>query len=191
MPVATYRVRRIPKDPEPEPLHEYSSTQVSLSGLPVEILRKMQHSIQPADIGPEGLEEQPHVTVKFGLHFQTPSAKLRAALKTFGPVTLTLGKTSLFKNEDADVLKVDVESDDLRRLNKLISRLVPTFDTHPKYIPHMTVGYLRPGRGAKYAGDKSLDGQKLTFNSIVFSGKRGHRETLPLGAASPGPYRVR
>lgn len=188
---ATYRARRAIKDPEPEPLHEYSSTQVQLAGRPVEILRKVQHAIQPSDIGPEGLEEHPHVTVKFGLHFQTPSVKLRQALKTFGPVTITLGKTSLFKNDDADVLKVDVDSPDLHKLNKLISRLVPTFDTHPKYIPHLTIGYLRRGRGAKYAGDKSLDGQKLTFDSIVFSGKRGHRETLALGPASPGPYRVR
>lgn len=188
---ATYRARRIQRDPEPEPLHEYSSTQVALSGRPVEILRKMQHAIQSGDVGNEGLENEPHVTIKFGLHFQTPSVKLRQALRTFGPVTLTLGKTSLFKNDDADVLKVDVDSPDLHKLNKLIARLVPTFDTHPKYIPHMTVGYLRPGRGAKYVGDKSLDGQKLTFDSIVFSGRRGHREVIPLGPASPGPYRVR
>lgn len=188
---ATYRARRAIKDPEPEPLHEFSSTQVQLSGRPVEIIRKMQHSIQPADIGSEGLEEYPHVTIKYGLHFQTPSVKLRQALKTFGPVTVTLGKTSLFKNGDADVLKVDVDSPDLHRLNKLISRLVPTFDTFPKYVPHLTIGYLRPGRGAKYAADKSLEGQKLTFDSIVFSGKKGHRETLPLGHVMPGPYRVR
>ncbi len=190
MPV-TYRARRVVKDPEPEPLHEYSSTQVQLVGRPVEIVRKMQSAIQRTDIGTEGLEERPHITVKFGLHFQTPSAKLRAALKTFGPVTLTLGKTSLFKNEDADVLKVDVDSPDLHRLNKVISRVVPTFDTYPKYVPHLTIGYLRPGRGTKYAGDKSLEGQKLTFHSIVFSGKKGHRETIPLGPAPPGPYRVR
>lgn len=188
---ALYRARRAIKDPVQEPLHEYSSTQVQLIGRPVEIVRKMQNGIQPSDIGPEGLEEHPHITVKFGLHFQTPSVKLRQALKTFGPVTVMLGKTSLFKNDDADVLKVDVDSPDLQRLNKLISRLVPTFDTHPKYIPHLTIGYLRPGRGGKYAGDKSLDGQKLTFESIVFSGKRGHRETLPLGHAMSGLYRVR
>lgn len=187
----SYRARKVMKDPEPEPLHEYSSTQVQLAGGPVEIVRRMQNAIQATDIGPEGLEEEPHVTVKFGLHFQTPSVKLRQALKTFGPVTVTLGKTSLFRNDDADVLKVDVDSPDLHRLNKLISRLVPTFDTHPKYIPHLTIGYLRPGRGTKYAGDKSLDGQKLTFNSIVFSGKRGHREPMPLGPATAGPYRVR
>lgn len=185
-----YRARKPPQKPT-GPLHEYSSTQLQIAGRPGEILRKIQCNVQPRDIGTEGVEENPHITVKYGLHFQTPSAKLRQALKTFGPITVTLGKTSLFKNDDADVLKVDVDSPDLHRLNRLIARIVPTFDSHPVYKPHMTVAYLHPGRGEKYAGDKSLEGQKMTFDALQFSGRRGHREVLPLSAPAPGPYRVR
>jgi len=178
------------KDPEPEPVHKFSSTQVNLTGRPAEMVRKLQTRILPADVGTEGLEDEPHCTVFYGIHFVSPTMKLRNAVKSFGPVTITLGKTSLFSNDDADVLKVDVNSPDLHRLNSLISRVVPTHDTHPSYIPHAKLAYLKPGRGKKYAGDKSLEGQKLTFRSILFSGKKNHREELPLTSDTP-KYRAR
>lgn len=169
------------RDPEPEPLqHKFSSTQVEIVGRSAEVMKKLAREITPADLGEEGREDIPHVTVKYGVHFQTPSRRLRDALRRVGPVTITFGKTSLFENEDADVLKVDIVSPDLRRLNKLISRLLPTNDTHPIYMPHATLAYLKPGRGKKYSGNGALSGQKQEFDSIVFSGKRGHREVLPL-----------
>lgn len=191
LPMPSYRARPAKPTPNPEALHEFSSTHVQVTGRPVEILRKMQKAIQPSDIGAEGLETDPHITARYGLHFQTPSVRLRQALKAFGPVHAVLGQTSLFENDDADVRKVNVDSPDLHRLNRLISRLMPVKDGHPRYIPHLTVAYLKPGKGAKYEKDKALSGTELTFHSVVFSGKRGHKETLPLGAAAPGPYRVR
>lgn len=182
---------RAPKDPEPEPTHEFSSTQVQITGRPAEILKKMAARISPADIGAEGIEHESHVTVKWGLHFQTPSKRLREVLKDFGPVSLTFGKTSLFSNEDADVLKVDITSPDLHRLNKLISRVIPTHDTHPTYVPHATIAYLKPGKGKRYVGDAALVGQRVTADFVTFSGRKGHREKLALGHPAPAPYRVR
>lgn len=185
------RIYGLKKDPEPEPAHEYSSTQVQITGRPAELMAKLARSIPDADLSSDGREKESHVTVKWGLHFQTPSMRLRAALKDFGPVELTLGKTSLFENADGDVLKVEVDSPDLHRLNKLISRVVPTHSTHPTYIPHATIAYLKRGRGKKYAGDKSVAGTKIHVDSVTFSGKKGKREVLPLGHPRPAPYRVR
>lgn len=175
----------------------------TVTGRAADIARKMQASVQKSDLNPEeggafggatandGLEHDLHITSRWGLHFQTPSVKLRQALKAFGPIRADLGKTSLFHSKEGDVLKVDVTSPDLHRLYKLIGKLVPVHTTFPVYVPHMTLAYLKPGRGKKYAGEKALVGQKLTFTSLVFSGKKGHRETIPLGAAPDGPYRVR
>lgn len=175
---------------KPEAAHEYSCLMVSLRGDAASALQKMANAIPSKDLAADGIETEPHITCRFGLHFQTPSAKLKAALKDFGPITLTLGKTSLFENDDADVLKVDVDSPDLHRLYQLIGRVVPTHTTHPDYRPHATIGYLRKGKGKKYAGDKALVGQKLTFDSVLFSGKKGTRISLPLGAQK-GYKRVR
>ena len=200
--IIPYRVRRPKRDPEPEPRHDFSSVQVQIVGRPSQIMGKIARSIRDSDLNKEeghsyggatasdGREYDHHVTVKWGLHFQSPTARLRAALASFGPIEATLGKTSLFTNPDADVLKVDVDSQDLHRLNKLISSLVPTHDTHPTYIPHATIAYLKPGRGKKYSGGAELVGQKMTFSSVVFSGKKGKKETLPLVTAAP-VYRVR
>ena len=190
-PEVSYRVRA--KKPSVSAvLHDYSSTQVNIPpGRAADILRKMQASIQPSDLGPDGKESDLHITAKYGLHFQTPTKRLREALSTFGSVTATLGKTSLFKNKDADVLKVDVDSPDLHRLNRLISKLSPTNDTHPNYIPHLTLAYLKPGRGKKYEGESGLAGQKITFDVLVFSGKQGHIESIPLSPQGPTVYRVR
>lgn len=187
----SFRARKRPSaDDEPEPQHEYSSLQVQVTGRPAEIARKLSESIPERDIGPEGREAETHITARWGLHFMTPSQRLRDSLRQFGPITATLGKTSLFSNPDADVLKVDVQSEDLHRLYKLIGRLVPVHTTHPTYKPHLTIAYLKPGRGAKYAGNTALSGQKLTFDSLVFSGKKGKRETIPLVSKAP-VFRVR
>lgn len=186
----------IPRDPEPEPVvHEFSSTQLEITGHPAEIMKKMTTQIDMKDLRPEdgaahsgptandGIEHDPHITCRWGLHFQTPSMKLRNALKAFGPISISFGKTSLFSNPEYDVLKLDVSSPDLQRLYKVIGRLVPTHETFPVYRPHATLAYLKPGRGKKYAGDAALNGQKVNFDSILFTGKRGHREVLPLTGA--------
>ena len=179
------------KDPEPEPVHKFSSTQVNLTGRPAEMVRKLQTRILPADVGTEGLEDEPHCTVFYGIHFVSPTMKLRNAVKSFGPVTITLGKTSLFSNDDADVLKIDVDSPDLHRLHAMIKRLLPTEEKYPNYIPHVTLGYLKKGRGKKYAGDTAMQGQRLQFNDVLFSGRKGYRENLPLGPAAMVPYRAK
>jgi len=68
-------------------------------------------------------------------------------------------------------VKLDVDSPDLRRLNKKIAAREHT-DTHGTYEPHITLAYVKPGLGEKYAGKATaLTGQELTLNSIVFSGK--------------------
>lgn len=191
------------KDDEPEPAHEYSSLQVQITGQPATAIRKMGDAIPDKDLQadegssyggasvPDGREHEPHITCRWGLHFQTPTKRLRNAIKDFGPIQITFGKTSLFTGDKADVLKVDIVSPDLHQLYALIGRIVPTHTTFPDYRPHATICYLRPGRGKKYAGNATLAGQKITATSIVFSGKRGHRETLPLTSGSTGPFRVR
>jgi hypothetical protein len=39
---------------------------------------------------------------------------------------------------NGDVLKVDIDSPDLHRLNGKIAEALPNTDTHPEYKPHAT-----------------------------------------------------
>lgn len=199
----SYRARKPKPTPDPTVAHEYSNVMVPVTGRAADIAKKMQAAIQKSDLNPEeagafagpsgsdGLEHDLHITCRWGLKFQTPSEKFRQAIKAFGPIQAELGKTSLFHSKEGDVLKVDVKSPDLHRLYKLIGRLVPVHTTFPVYKPHCTLAYLKPGRGDKYSGEGGLSGQKLTWSSVTFSGRRGHHETIPLGQASLGPFRVR
>lgn len=133
-----------------------------------------------------GRETEAHVTVRYGLSDEKPSKELRKALSGFGPVKAKFGKTSLFENDDADVVKLDIKSPDLQRLNKLIAKTVETpGNTHPDYIPHATVAYVKPGKGKKYAGDATLHGQEVIFDSVMFSGKNGHKEEISLINKTP------
>lgn len=87
-----------PSDPEPEPLlHKFSSTQVQVVGRPAELARKLAAGIPKSDLGPDGVEHETHITVKYGVHFQTPTKRMRAALARFGPVAATLGNQSVPK----------------------------------------------------------------------------------------------
>jgi 2'-5' RNA ligase len=171
-----------------EPDREFSSTQVDIPSGAAKKLLAMGRAIPDADLAEDGRETEAHITVKFGLHDAKPSRKLIGALAGFGAVSATLGKTSLFQNDEADVVKIEVSSPDLHRLNRLISRTVACTDTHPTYTPHATVAYVKPGRGKKYAGDDSLAGTKLEFDSVVFSAKDRTLHKISL-AGTKNPYR--
>src|SRR6185436_14268976 len=57
----------------------------------------------------------------------------------------------------------------------------------PEYKPHVTLAYVKPGKGAKYAGQSNaLTGREITINSLLFSGRGGQELNIPLkGAPTP------
>jgi 2'-5' RNA ligase len=132
-----------------EPPREFSSTQVELPPAISSKLRQLADSIPDSELGEDGREDAPHVTVKFGLH-TNDIADVRRVLAGEAPITLTFGKTSLFpakEGADYDVVKVDVDSPDLHRLNAKIAGALEHTDTHPDYKPHATIAYVKAGLG--------------------------------------------
>jgi 2'-5' RNA ligase len=100
------------------------------------------------------LEEDPHTTVLFGFHDKEVSLDeiqnvLRKYLNGKDKIEVKLTGMSLFENEKFDVLKFDIESEDLKNLNSLLKEF-PNTNDHPEYHPHATVAYLLPGTGQKY-----------------------------------------
>jgi 2'-5' RNA ligase len=164
------------------PAREFSSTQVNLPGGFAKKVRDAGKQIADEDLAEKGRESEPHVTVKFGLHTNDVE-EVRPLIESEPPIRLKLGKTSTFAGgENGDVVKVDVESDDLRRINAAITAALPHTDTHPDYKPHVTLGYVRPGLGQKYAGRSDLEGTEIVLDRIVFSDKeRNHHEIKLLG----------
>ena len=166
--------------------HEYASTQFDLEdagysrsqGNPTfGILPGMANRIPDGELAEDGRETEFHITVKFGLHDHDPM-RLVEVVRGFGSVRVRLGKTSIFpakEGADYDVVKIDVEGEDLHRLNKLITDSVPNTTTHPTYRPHITLAYVKAGLGEKYAGNIEVEGFVLDFDVLTFSDKnRNH-----------------
>jgi hypothetical protein len=134
------------------------------------------------DVEDEPLETESHVTILYGLHTRKVKDVVRL-VHGFGTVTYRLGAMSLFEKPECDVLKINVKSYDLRRLNELLREL-PFTNSYEKYRPHMTIGYLKPGTGAKYAGSAVFSGMTLTANSFVFSPADGKKTKVTLTGAT-------
>jgi hypothetical protein len=156
-------------------VHKFSTTQVQIP----ESFLAYGAQLPDADLDAQGREMDPHVTLKYGLH--TDDAEVvRNLIAGRGPITYTFGKTNYFTAGGYDVLYVEVFSEDLKRLNKIISEGTPVTDTH-EYTPHATVAYLKPGRAAAYAGDTSFLGQQHVASSVTFCSADGERTVLSVG----------
>jgi len=96
-----------------------------------------------------GLEDEPHVTLLYGLHSDEIEDDKVLDISSKGIKSIGLGNVSLFENDKYDVLKFDVEAPFLHDINKELSKLPHTTD-YPDYHPHCTIAYLKPGTGKKY-----------------------------------------
>lgn len=162
-------------------VHSYSSTQIDLPTMMAIALSEFGLSIPEADLGEDGREGRPHVTVKYGLHTSDPT-DLKNLLAGEPAIRIRLGRTAIFETEGGDVLHIQVESDDLHRLNALISSNLEATDTHPTYRPHATIAYLKAGAGQVYAGDDIFEGMEAVIDVIYFSPRDGSAWTaIPLG----------
>lgn len=173
-----------------ETVHEFSSTQVNLpKAVSKEVIDTGNTLIPESELytDPEdpsyGREETPHITVKYGLHTDKAD-DVRAILQNERPFAAKLGKISIFAGKGDtpyDVVKADVESPELHRLNKLIAAGTKVTDTFPDYKPHVTLAYVKKGEGEKYVGNTDLEGKEITFDAITFSSKNGEMVDVPLG----------
>lgn len=139
----------------------------------------LQASFPQDIIAEKGIEDELHVTCKFGLHTADP-AEVSRIVSGFGPVELGLGRTMIFPAPEHEVLVCEVESDGLHELNRLITTSTPCTDTFPVYHPHMTIAYLTLGNGAKYAGVNVAEGRRYRAQSVVFSSKDGTKHVISL-----------
>jgi 2'-5' RNA ligase len=152
-------------------------------------IREFASSVPDEDVyddekGEKGREDDPHVTVLYGLH-TSDHDEVRGKLSGFGPIKARLGRVTAFHNPDCVVLKVAVESQDLIRLNGFVKRNFEYTDTHPEYKPHATIAYLRHRKDDPYwykdDFQESLD-MDVVIDGLRFSSADGRNTTFGLGA---------
>ena len=118
--------------------------EIDLPAQLAETVRSVASKIPDAELAENGRESHPHVTVKYGLEIDD-AATVQKVVEGFGTIVLRLGATSIFAASEsgkADVVKLDVFSPDLHRLNTAIADAVPLQETHPTYMPHVHLAYV-------------------------------------------------
>ena len=121
-----------------------------------------------------GLEYTPHCTVLFGINLmETEPSAVKQFMETFKPVEVMIDKISVFNNPEYDVVKYDVPvSAELRRYHELAKTKFPNTQSFPDYHPHMTISYVLPGTGKKYA--QPVSPFKVKFDTAVYSFAAGN-----------------
>jgi 2'-5' RNA ligase len=126
-----------------------------------------------------GLEDEPHVTLLYGLHNDVSVDRVKELVGKFQFNSITLHNASLFENE-YDVLKFDVKGGEvLHDCNKALCEL-PHTTSFPDYHPHSTIAYIKKGMGVKYV--KLLDGSTFEVipTHVVYSHANGEKTEISL-----------
>ena len=150
---------------------DFDSVQFNLAS--ADAARVLAIDLNADDLDPKGRDKNPHVTVLFGFK-NVAVDEIEEATKGIGEVSITLGDLIAFPEGDHGVpLIIEVESEKLLELHDKLSQ-IPNHYSHPSYIPHICVGYLKPGTAEKYVeAGNPLKGETFVLSDLEFSGKDG------------------
>lgn len=163
-------------------VHDFSSVQINLPTISKKVIIFGREQIPDSKVkvvDGTGREEETHVTVKFGLHTNDPE-EVKEVVSGFGSFDIQLGKISKFSSDDYDVIKIDIKSEQIKQLNKLISYNLECTDTHPKYIPHITISYVEKDSCDNLLDNDYFEGTTVSVKEVVFSPKNGKDRKIAL-----------
>lgn len=156
-------------------------------------LFKLQDAINPKHIYEDpndtsyGLEDEPHITLLYGLHDGVTVDDVSHIVQKFVFTECVLYNPSLFQNENYDVLKFDVRYPTkggafLHKCNRQLCEL-PNTNSYPDYHPHMTIAYLKPGMGQQYSDHFNKiepNGYTLVPSHVVYSEPNGEKTVIKI-----------
>lgn len=117
-----------------------------------------------------GLEENPHVTIVYGIHEEEVDPQRMADMIEYymKPLILTVKEIGVFEGDEYDVVKYDLPITGQLQKYRDIFLQIPNTQSFPDYHPHMTIAYVKSGEGKKYAGELP-EPFKVEFTKGVYS----------------------
>jgi 2'-5' RNA ligase len=126
-----------------------------------------------------GREDEMHVTILYGIHSET-SEQVRKLI-TDKPLKVKLGKIDVFTNpQKFDVVVIGIDSPDLCDFNEKMKDDIEYTNKYSEYKPHITIAYVKKGKGWKHKGNNKWEGKEFSCDKIVFSSKNGTKERIIL-----------
>jgi len=138
--------------------------------------------IDPADYEPQlwmddkATYDQMHITVLYGLDSKITLDEVKPLLIPIEDINVDFKAINHFENasyggkNSFDLIKFEVESEQLRALNKVLTTL-PHKEFYSYYQPHATIAYLKTGEGAKY--DRTIRPFTLKPDGYLFTSANG------------------
>jgi 2'-5' RNA ligase len=115
-----------------------------------------------------GIESRPHITIMYGVGDDNNAIeKIKNIFSKPIKIKIT-NKIDYFDNEDT-VAYFKIESDDLMKMNASLQKVFPFKSDYDKYIPHMCIAYLKPGKRI----DIDFEPIEFEVNHVVLSKKSG------------------
>jgi hypothetical protein len=135
--------------------HKYGCVMIEI---PISNWDEITSSIDPEDVytesndgEPHGIQEDPHLTLLYGLHDNVTPEMVKSIFDNFsGDISIKVNGIGIFENKDFDVVKFNVVPEgSLQKLHDELSKF-PNSNQSPDYKPHITIAYLKKGTGKKY-----------------------------------------
>lgn len=133
-------------------------------------IAELHRKIDKRDVNEDGLETEPHITLLYGISLSENPEKMKQWIDKIlsGGVSVKVGDLSLFENNEYDVLKLDVDKENLIAFRDSCMKEFSNTQTFPDYKPHITIAYLKKGKGKKYT---SLEGfeKEIMLDCAIYS----------------------
>jgi 2'-5' RNA ligase/DNA polymerase III epsilon subunit-like protein len=157
--------------------YEYGCVMVEV---PVKNWKEITSYIDPEDIytggdDTHGIQENPHVTILYGLHDGVTEDEVKSVFEEFtGDINIEVNGIGIFENDKFDVVKFNVNPDgSLQELHNKLSEF-PNSNEFPDYKPHITIAYVKKGTGKKYVKPEYKYEVK-NVNKITYSMPNGKK----------------
>jgi len=152
--------------------HDYSWVFIKLSSESKSLLPEIWSQFDEDDLfkaeADNGIEKDPHVTVKYGL-LTNDVNDIKECLKDEKGGKVRLGSSSIFEGEEYDFVKITVTSAALNKIHERLNTL-PHGDKYMDYKAHATLAYVKSGCGKKYDGkfkvNKDIDIDCVYFGDL-------------------------
>lgn len=143
-----------------------------------EMIKEEDLYIEEGDVS-YGIEDKPHCTLLYGFDPKVKANEAFEICEKFSFETCKAENVSLFESDKYDVLKYDIQGKNLKECNEALSKL-PFKTDYPDYHPHMTIAYLKKGKGKDYVKMVKEKYESLEVNpqKIVFSHPDGSKEEI-------------